>query len=84
MAGTQIPALRRIVRLCLSNGVPRRSLIVAVIVGTILNLINQGDGLLGRAPIDWTRLILTYMVPYCVSTYGAVSALLSRSAANSD
>ena len=84
MAGTQTPALLRIVHLCLSNGVPRRSLIVAVIVGTILNLINQSDGLLGRAPIDWTRLILTYMVPYCVSTYGAVSALLSRSGTNSD
>ena len=49
------------------------------IVGTILNLINQGDGILGDAPINWTRMILTYMVPYAVSTYGAVSAVLARS-----
>jgi hypothetical protein len=79
MSSSQQSGFARIIRLCLSGGIPRRSLIVAVIVGTILNLINQSDGLLGRAPIDWTRLILTYMVPYCVSTYGAVSALLSRS-----
>src|ERR1700720_116480 len=30
---------------CISDGVPKRSLIVALIVGTILNLINQGDAL---------------------------------------
>jgi hypothetical protein len=31
---------------CVSGGVPRRSFGVALIVGTILNLINQGDALL--------------------------------------
>ncbi len=84
MSAAETSSLLRIVRLCLSGGIPRRSLMVALIVGTILNLINQGDGLLGSAPIDWTRLILTYMVPYAVSTYGAVSALLSRSEAESN
>jgi hypothetical protein len=64
----------------LSDGIPRRSLVVALVVGTILNLINQGDGLLGPAPIDWPRLLLTYLVPYIVSTYGAVSVLLRRDA----
>jgi hypothetical protein len=78
MATSQESQLLRIIRLCFSGGIPRRSLIVAIIVGTILNLINQSDGLFGRIPIDWTRLILTYMVPYCVSTYGAVSALVAR------
>ena len=52
---------------------PRRSLIVALIVGTILNLINQGDAVFTGMPIDVTKLLLTYLVPYCVSTYGAVS-----------
>ena len=82
MAAENRSGLARIIRLCLSGGVPRRSLIVAIVVGTILNLINQGDGLLGRAPIDWTRLILTYMVPYAVSTYGAVSALLGNASSD--
>ena len=56
------------------DGIPRSSLGVAVIVGAILNLINQGDAFLGAAPISWPKLVLTFLVPYCVSTYGAVSA----------
>ena len=56
-----------------TGGVPRRSLAAAAVVGTVLNLINQGDALLSGGPIDWTKLALTYCVPYCVSTYGAVS-----------
>jgi hypothetical protein len=57
----------------LSEGVPQRSLWVALIVGTILNLINQGDVLLAGHRLDFTKLALTYAVPYLVSTYGAVS-----------
>ena len=56
-----------------SDGVPRRSLWVALIVGTILNLINQGDMLLTGQRLDLVKLALTYIVPYIVSTYGAVS-----------
>jgi hypothetical protein len=59
-----------------SGGVPRRSLWVAAIVGTVLNLINQGDRLLSGQSLDLAKLALTYIVPYCVSTYGAVSARL--------
>lgn len=56
----------------------RAAFIVALIVGTILNLINQGDALLNGDEIIFWKLILTYMVPYCVSTYGAVMALRSQ------
>lgn len=62
----------------ISDGVPRRSLYVALIVGTVLNLINQGDALLGTASINWLKLILTYCVPYAVCTYGAVSYQLKK------
>jgi hypothetical protein len=64
-----------------SDGVPRRSLYVALIVGTVLNLINQGDALLGMASVNWLKLILTYCVPYAVCTYGAVSHQLNKAAA---
>jgi len=57
-----------------TNGVPRRSLYVALIVGTILNIINQGDAMFGAAEINWYKIALTYCVPYLVCTYGAVSA----------
>ena len=61
----------------MTGGVPQRSLAAAVVVGTILNLINQGDALAAGRPIHWTKLVLTYIVPYCVTTYGAVSFRLS-------
>ena len=62
----------------ISDGVPRRSFYVALIVGTVLNLINQGDVLFGLASINWLKLILTYCVPYAVCTYGAVSYQLNK------
>ena len=55
----------------------RRSLVVALIVGTALNLINQGDALLsGTQPVVW-KLILTYVVPFAVASYGSYAALRS-------
>jgi hypothetical protein len=57
--------------------VVRRAVRVAVIVGTLLILINYGDrvlaGDLGRS--DWVKMGLTYLVPYGVSTWSAVQAL---------
>ena len=52
----------------------RRSLLIALIVGTILLAINQGDVLL-RA--EWPRALwwkapLTYLVPFIVATWGAL------------
>jgi len=69
----------RLACLCaVSDGVPRRSFYVALVVGTVLNLINQGDALLGMASINWLKLALTYCVPYAVCTYGAVSYRLKQ------
>ena len=58
---------------CISDGVPNRSLVVALIVGTILNLINQGDVFVAGARPNMLKLVLTFAVPYVVATYGAVS-----------
>jgi hypothetical protein len=60
-----------------TGGVPRRSLAAAIVVGTILNLINQGDALFAGRSLDWLKLLSTYIVPYCVTTYGAVSFRLA-------
>ena len=56
----------------------KRSLIIAVIVGTILNLINQGDAVGDMSKFELGKCLLTYMVPYCVSTYAAVTALVQK------
>jgi len=69
---------------CLSDDVPRRSLAVALIVGAVLNLINQGDALFGRGHLNLTKIILTFVVPYCVATYGAVSFRMNGKRAPND
>ena len=50
---------------------------MAVIIGTVLNAINQGPEIFsGHWPI-WWRLILTYFVPFAVASYGSYAALRS-------
>ena len=58
-----------------------RSLRVAVVVGTGLTAINQGDALLDGA---WTsalawKIPLTYAVPFAVAMWGALSSVRQRS-----
>jgi len=65
-------------RLARSPSVVRRALQYAVVVGTILILINHGDALVsgkvnGLAVI---KMGLTVMVPYLVSTFSSVGAML--------
>jgi hypothetical protein len=81
MIGDREPLMQmlgRAIRYSLSDGVPFRAGCVAIVVGTILNLINQGDAILEAASLNWIKIVLTYFVPYAVSTYGAVSYRLSR------
>jgi hypothetical protein len=68
-------------RLATSASVMRRAAVVALVVGAVLVAINHGDAIAsgdvtaGRA----LRIVLTVMVPYCVSTYSSVSALRAHS-----
>ena len=53
----------------------KRSLTVAVVVGSILTLLHQGDVLLAgnwKVAMYW-KIPLTYCMPFCVATYGALS-----------
>jgi hypothetical protein len=70
--------LRRAIHYSFLDGVPFRSGCVAIVVGTILNLINQGDAILEATSLNWIKIVLTYFVPYAVCTYGAVSYRMSR------
>ena len=55
----------------------RRSLTVTVVIGTVLNAINQGPEILcGHWPI-WWKLLLTYFVPFAVASYGSYAAFQS-------
>lgn len=70
---TQLARLHLALRYATEHGVPRRSLRVAFVVGTALTLINQGDVIFSTGVVDWLKCLLTYAVPYIVSTYSAVA-----------
>lgn len=48
------------------------SLQVAFVVGTILNIINNGDSLVDNSQFPLGKVMLNYTVPYLVATYSAV------------
>lgn len=56
----------------------RRSLTVALVIGTLLNAINQGPEILAGQPPVWWKLLLTYFVPFAVASYGGYAALMNR------
>ncbi|MEO1837412.1 MAG: nitrate/nitrite transporter NrtS [Akkermansiaceae bacterium] len=55
----------------------RSAVKVSLVVGTVLLVINQADALLSGSITKGmiAKILLTYFVPYCVSTYAAVQAL---------
>lgn len=59
--------------LAISRGTPVRAAKLALVVGTLLVLINQWEAVVGKAAVDWLKGLLTYCVPYLVSTYTSVS-----------
>jgi hypothetical protein len=63
--------------IALSRAVLGRALKVALFVGTILAFINHGEKIfsLSLSSKDWFKVILTYLVPYFVSTWSAVSVI---------
>jgi hypothetical protein len=67
-------------KLAVRSDVVVRSVKIAAVVGTILALINHYDRILAGS---WTttmviKIVLTYLVPYGVSTVAAVQALRGR------
>ena len=64
------------------DGTPKRAFYTALVVGTILTLINHGDLIIaGQAP-PLLKVLLTFCVPYCVTTWGAVSGKRTQLVSN--
>ncbi len=52
----------------------KRGVLVALLVGTALNCINQGDAFLNGGPVILWKVGLTYIVPFLVSVHGALTS----------
>ena len=63
--------------MAMCDGTPRKAFITALIVGTILTAINHGDLLVAGTAPPLTKVALTYCVPYCVTTWGAITGKLA-------
>ncbi len=63
-------------KLACRRDILKRSVKVGVVVGTLLTAINYGDVLLAAEvlPLMYWKILLTYCVPFSVSTYASVEA----------
>lgn len=62
----------------LSRRIAINALRIALVVGTVLNLINQGEAIFAGGMISWPHVLLNYLVPYCVASYSAAKNELNR------
>ncbi len=63
--------------LIFTGPIMRKNLLLALVVGVILNAINQSDALMAGAGIIWWRVGLNFCVPFCVASFGAWNAARS-------
>lgn len=80
MARSVLPAWsspRQACALVLTGATVRTCLPVAAVVGTVLTAVNQGAVLLtgDLGPATAARVAANYAIPFCVSSYGALSAV---------
>jgi hypothetical protein len=54
----------------------RRTIRIAIVVGIVLTLINQGSVIAAghETPATWVRCVLNFIVPFLVSNVGLLSA----------
>ena len=59
-------------QLSFGDGTPKKALMTALVVGTILITINHGDVILKGESINYFKILLTICVPFFVTTWGAI------------
>jgi hypothetical protein len=70
--------LKLILSIASSETLISRAIKIAFVVGIILNLINQGEKLIifNFEGINYFKFFLTFLVPFCVSMYTAITMKL--------
>ena len=67
-----------LLQLAFGDGTPKKAFFTALVVGSILTSINHGDMILSGEYPYWLKVMLTYCVPYGVTTWGAITGKLAR------
>jgi len=77
--GASMGHLEQLVRIACTRPIVIAAIKISLIVGTVLNMVNQGGRILDGLPPSWFHVALNYFVPYCVSTYSAARNEMRRS-----
>ena len=67
-----------LLQLAFGDGTPKKAFFTALVGGSILTGINHGDMILSGEYPNWLKVLLTYCVPYSVTTWGAITGKLTR------
>ena len=62
----------KFIQFAFGDGTPRKAFFTALVVGSILTIINHGDVIFSGDFPNPLKVILTYCVPYCVTTWGSI------------
>lgn len=60
-----------VLRLMLKPQIMRAALKVSLVVGTVLNVINNGQQFWAHHTVNLWQVAMNFVVPYCVSSYSA-------------
>lgn len=66
---------RHFLRVMLSPRIAGNALRVSFVVGTVLNVINQGEHLLAGRSVMVGHALLNYLVPFLVASYSGARAV---------
>jgi len=70
--------MRALFQVACSARIVKNAIRIALVVGTILNLVNQGGAILAGSGISWSHVALNFLVPYCVASYSAAKNEMSQ------
>ena len=65
-------------QLIFGDGTPKKAFLTALVLGSMLTAINHNDAIIMGIWPPIVKLVLTYCVPYCVTTWGAITGKRSQ------
>jgi hypothetical protein len=67
-----------IFQLLFGDDTPKKAFLTALFVGSILTTVNHGEMIFaGHLPPIY-KIFLTYLIPYCVTTWGAATGKMAH------
>jgi len=75
---SQWQAIRAILETALRRDILRGAIAVSLIVGSVLNVINQGERITAGTGLSLPHFFLNYLVPYLVASWSGARAAVRR------